>query len=97
MAFDAKYLMVIADAGGNGKRLWSYRDTAASTALDAAGYLALNCGMKIGDVVFYDQVDDQATPTSITASSMHVCMAVASATGYPDLSNATALTVTNSD
>lgn len=97
MAFDAKYLMVIADAGGNGQRIWTYRDTAAPTAIDAANYLALNCGMKIGDVVLYVQVDDQATPTSVTAAGWHICMAVASATGYPDLANTTALTVTNSD
>lgn len=97
MAFDAKYLICIGDAGGNGQRLWSYRDTAASTAIDAAGYLASRCGMQIGDLVFYTQVDDQATPTSVTAGGTHVCMAVSATTGYPDLSNVTAWTVTNSD
>ena len=94
MAFDQKYLQCIVPNTGNGQAIWSYRDTAAASAVRAAGYLALNAGFKVGDLVIFNQVDNQTTPTSVTAMSLMIVLAVAT-TGYPDLSDGTAVSVTN--
>lgn len=95
MAFDAKYLQLIVPNTGNGASIWSYRDTAAASSVRAAGYLAIRAGFKVGDLVVFNQVDNQATPTSVTAMTLMPVVAIAAATGYPDLGDGTAVTVTN--
>ena len=95
MAFDSKYLQCIVPNSGNGIQIWSYRDTAAASSVRAANYLALRAGFRVGDLIIFSQVDDQATPTSVTAMSLMIVMAVASSTGYPDLADGTAVSVTN--
>jgi hypothetical protein len=99
MAWNATYLLLRDPNPGNGTQVWTYRDTVAPAAFDAAGYIpdGGKRGMRIGDRVEYTQVDNQDTPTSITAASIHIVMTVTAATGAVNLSDATAMTVTNTD
>lgn len=99
MAWNKKYLHNLVPGPGNTAGIWGYRDTVASTALDLAGYIpdGGKRGMKIGDIVFYQQVDNQDTPTSITAVSMHYVKTVNAATGAVDLTDALVVTATNTD
>lgn len=95
MAFDAKYLACTVPGTGNFPAQWEYRDTAAASSVRAAGYIATRAGFRVGDRLTLTQVDNQETPTSITAVTQHIVVAVATATGYPDLSDGTTIAMTN--
>lgn len=94
MAFDKNYLICKNPNVPNGPSTWTYRDTVAPTAVRAAGYLAIE-GLRLGDIVEYQQVDALPTMTSITATQIMIVVAVSATTGYPDLSDGTAITLTN--
>jgi hypothetical protein len=73
--------------------IWVYRSTDPTTDVDGANYFTngVSLGMKAGDIVF--SVDTDASPV---VTSLYYVNA-ASADGSVDLTNATVLTVTDSD
>lgn len=95
MAFDKNYLLLKCQSTANGPSTWTYRDTAAASAVRAAGYLAINSHMRLGDIVEFQQVDALPNMTSITATTVMVVVGINATTGYPDLSDGTAIAVTN--
>lgn len=74
--------LMFAAFGGVGPSVWQYKSTDASTAVDAAGYIANagSLGMKVGDLVFV--TDSDASPIIVTT---HVVTAITS--GAADLSD----------
>ncbi len=75
---------------------WIYRTTDALAAVDAAGYItdaieqgagkgAPGKGMKVGDLVTVQVVDDVAAPTAVTAQSTGVVAGITAATGVANL------------
>jgi hypothetical protein len=99
MAWNPAYLLLRESNPGNGSQMWTYRDTVAPAAFDAAGYIpdGGKRGMRITDRVEYTQVDNQDNPTVVTAASIHMVMTVTASTGAVNLSDATTITVTNTD
>lgn len=79
------------DVGNKYPTLWIYDSTDALTAVRVTGYFtnAKSLGMKKGDVVL---VTNQATPTAAFVPVIAI-----NANGSADLSDGTALTVTNTD
>jgi hypothetical protein len=53
MAFDRSRLQCVANHGGNGPRLWTYKTTDALGTVDGAGYFN-DAGdiLKLGDIIF---------------------------------------------
>lgn len=82
----------------SGPNLWSLAGTDAHTAADAAGFVsdARARGMRVGDIVFYQQWDSLTTRATLSNVTMHVVSAI-SAAGAGDLSNIASVTVTNTD
>lgn len=85
--------LILAFGGINdpGVRIWTYKTTDGSTAVEAADYFsdALYRGMRVGDLVYIVEVDSG----TVTSAAFHVVMTVDS--DGADLSDATAITVTN--
>lgn len=98
MAWNAKYFTLAESIGPGAAQVWEYRDTVAAATLDTSGYLATaaDLGARIGDRVIYSQVDDQDTPTTVTAVSTHIVNAVNS-DGSVDVTDATAFSMTDTD
>lgn len=95
MAYNPKHLTLMAH--GAGQQWWSYRTTDTPAAVDTAGYFTGEAvGMlKVGDLIFVQQVDNADTPTSITAAGWHLVLSIDGTT--VDVSNATAVAVTDTD
>lgn len=81
---------------GGGFAIWHYNSTDAATVVRAANYItnAQDLGMKKGDWVYQSDLPDPVTDVGGgTVAHMYVVLAVA-ATGA-DLSDGTAITLTN--
>ncbi|MGD1878329.1 MAG: hypothetical protein ACFB13_12630 [Kiloniellaceae bacterium] len=95
MAYNAKYLTLMAH--GAGQQWWSYRTADTPAMVDTAGYFTNEAvGMlKVGDLVFVQQVDNPAAPSSVTAAGWHLVLSNDGTT--VDVSNATAVAITDAD
>lgn len=95
MAYDAKHLTLMAH--GAGQQWWSYRTADTPVAVDSSGYFTGEAiGMlKIGDLVFVQQVDDPAAPASVTAAGWHLVLS--NDGSVVDVSNATAVSTADTD
>ena len=76
---------------------WTYFTTDAITVVRVAGYItdAGDLGMKVGDLVYTFVVDDVDAPTSLTGASIMPVVSITS--GAADLSDGTAISVTDTD
>lgn len=95
MAYNAKHLTLMAH--GAGQQWWSYRTADAPAAVDSSGYFTGEAiGMlKIGDLIFVQQVDDPAAPASVTAAGWHLVLS--NDGSVVDVSNATAVSTADTD
>lgn len=95
MAYNPKHLTLMAH--GAGQQWWSYRTADLPAEVDTAGYFTGEAvGMlKIGDLIFVQQVDNADSPGSVTIGGWHLVRSNDGTT--VDLSNATAVTATNTD
>jgi len=95
MAYNAKFLTLMAH--GAGQQWWSYRTADAPATVDSAGYFTGEAvGMlKVGDLIFVQQVDSPAAPASVTAAGWHLVLSNDGTT--VDVSNATAVAVSDTD
>lgn len=98
MAYTASELrlMVPNFAGGSGApQIWSLQGTDAFSSVRAANFIsdALVRGMRKGDILIYTQWDSLTTKATMSGQTISSVLAVAS-TGA-DLSDGTAVTVTN--
>ena len=95
MAYDAKHLTLMAH--GAGQQWWSYRTTDLPTQVDTTGYFTDEAvGMlKVGDLIFVQQVDNAETPGSVTVGGWH--MVLSNDGTSVDVSNATAVPATDTD
>lgn len=112
MAYNSNALTCFAQAAGPiGMKIWVYDTVDVTTDVDGAGYItdAKERGMEKGDLV-YVRIWTTAIPAAtsekqtaagsaniLTAMGTHVCLGLHATTGAADLTNVTALTVTNSD
>lgn len=78
-------------AAGDYPRIWVYKSADAIATVNTSGYFSNGAalGMRVGDIVF---VYDSATPTMSLAVIMDV-----TAGGQADISDGTAISVTDSD
>ena len=85
-------VLVSSQLGKMGGKVWLYDSTDAATAVRVDGYIAngSDLGMSVGDIV--DQVDSVGG----TVAHRYVVLSV-TAGGAADLSDGTALTVTDTD
>lgn len=95
MAYNAKYLTLMAH--GAGQQWWSYRTPDTPVMVDTAGYFTGEAvGMlKVGDLVFVQQVDNPAAPASVTAAGWHLVLS--NNGSIVDVSNATTVAVSDTD
>lgn len=95
MAYNAKYLTLMAH--GAGQQWWSYRTADTPANVDSAGYFTGEAvGMlKVGDLIFVQQVDNPATPGSVSAAGWHLVLSNNGST--VDVSNATAVATSDTD
>jgi hypothetical protein len=78
---------------GNAPQVWSYTTTDAAATVDTSGYFnAVASLLKVGDVILRVTTSSGAVSTA----GQHVVMTV-SAAGVVDVSDTSALTVTNTD
>lgn len=78
---------------GNAPQMWSYTTTDAAATVDTSGYFnSVASLLKVGDVIYRVTTSGSAVSTA----GLHVVMTI-SAAGVVDTSDATALTVTNTD
>lgn len=78
---------------GNAPQMWSYTTTDAAATVDTSGYFnSVASLLKVGDVIYRVTTSSGAVSTA----GLHVVMTI-SAAGVVDTSDATALTVTNTD
>jgi hypothetical protein len=111
MAYNSAYLVPFAQAAGPvGIKLWCYDTVDATGTVDAIGYIsdAKEKGMEKGDMVLvriWTTAVPAATSEKQTADGVaniiadagwHIVMGISTA-GAADLSNETAITITNSD
>lgn len=77
---------------GSAPQIWSYITTDAAAAVDTSGYFnAVNQALRVGDLIL--RVTTSAG--AVSTAGWHVVMTIAA--GVVDVSDATALTVTNTD
>jgi hypothetical protein len=111
MSYNSANLGMVARGHGPfGMTIWVYDTVDVTTDVDAAGYISdgLERGMQKGDLV-YVRIWTTAVPVAtsemqtaagtaniLTAMGTHVVLGISTA-GAADLTNVTALTVTNSD
>jgi hypothetical protein len=95
MAYNAQYLTLMAH--GAGQQWWSYRTDDAPAAVDSAGYFTGEAVamLKVGDLIFVQQVDDPAAPSSVSAAGWHLVLSNDGST--VDVSNATVIATSDSD
>lgn len=78
---------------GNAPQMWSYTTTDAAADVDTSGYFnAVSSIVKVGDVI----LRVTTSSGSVSTAGWHVVMSV-SAAGVVNVSDTTALTVTNTD
>ncbi len=95
MAYNPKHLVMMAH--GSGQQWWSYRTGDAPAAVDGAGYFtgAAVAMLRVGDLIFVQQVDDPEQPSAVSAAGWHLVVSNDGAT--VDVSDASALSLTDSD
>ena len=95
MAYSAKYLTLMAH--GAGQQWWSYRTDDAPAAVDSAGYFAGDAVamLKVGDLIFVQQVDSPAAPSGVLAAGWHLVLSNDGST--VDISNATTVATSDTD
>lgn len=94
MAYDTANPPYITSQGiGTSRRTWKYSSVDAVTLVRVAGYFtnAYALGMRAGDMV--EVIDNDASPIAVSWCMCQTCTAAAGA----DLSDGSAMTVTNSD
>lgn len=111
MSYNSAALTCFAQAAGPvGMKIWVYDTVDVTTDVDGAGYIsdAKERGMEKGDLVYVriwttaipaetsEKQTAAGTANILTAMGTHVCLGISTA-GAADLTNVTALTVTNSD
>lgn len=78
---------------GNSPQIWSYTTTDAAATVDTSGYFnSVASLLKVGDIIFRVTTSG----SSVSTAGQHVVMSI-SAAGVVDVSDTTALTVTNTD
>lgn len=78
---------------GNAPQMWSYTTTDSAATVDTSGYFnSVASLLKVGDMIYRVTTSSGAVSTA----GQHVVMTI-SAAGVVDVSDATALTVTNTD
>ena len=78
---------------GNAPQVWSYTTTDAAATVDTSGYFNTVASLvKVGDIIWRVTTSSG----SVSTAGQHVVMSV-SAAGVVDVSDTTALTVTNTD
>lgn len=78
---------------GNSPQIWSYTTTDAAATVDSSGYFnTVNSILRVGDLIYRVTTSSGAVSTA----GLHVVMTI-SAAGVVDTSDATVLTVTNTD
>ena len=95
MAFIATNFQLIGGQAkaGNAPQMWSYTTDDAATAVDTAGYFnAVASIVKPGDLI----LRVTTSSGSVSTAGWHVVMTVTAA-GVVNVSDTTALTVTNTD
>jgi hypothetical protein len=112
MSYNSSYLGKLVESPGPvGMTIWYYDTVDVTTDVDGAGYIsdAKKRGMQKGDLVYVriwttaPPVDTSELQTAanaaniLTAMGVHVVLGISATTGAADLTNVTALTVTNSD
>jgi hypothetical protein len=85
------------DVGSDKPNIWTYKTADAAATVDTSGYFSVGYGLKVGDVVLRVTVDDVTLGNSATVSTAgwHVVMTVSSTA--VNVSDTTALTITNTD
>jgi len=95
MAFNSTNFQPIGgqSKAGNAPQIWSYTTTDSAATVDTSGYFnAVASLVKVGDVIWRVTTSSGAVSTV----GQHVVMTV-SAAGVVDVSDTSALTVTNTD
>lgn len=95
MAFDATNFQALGgqSKAGNSPQMWAYTTTDAAADVDTSGYFnAVASILKVGDVI----LRVTTSSGSVSTAGWHVVMSV-SAAGVVNVSDTTALTVTNTD
>jgi len=78
---------------GNAPQVWSYTTTDSAATVDTSGYFNTVASLvKVGDIIWRVTTSSG----SVSTAGQHVVMSV-SAAGVVDVSDTTALTVTNTD
>lgn len=78
---------------GNAPQIWSYTTTDSAATVDTSGYFNTVASLvKVGDIIWRVTTSSG----SVSTAGQHVVMSV-SAAGVVDVSDTTALTVTNTD
>lgn len=95
MSYDAKYLTLMAH--GAGQQWWSYRTADAPATVDNAGYFGGTAPamLKVGDLIFVQQVDDPAAPSGVAAAGWHLVLSNDGTT--VDVSDATVVSTADID
>ena len=95
MAYNAKHLVMMAH--GSGQQWWSYRTPDTPATVDTAGYFTGEAVamLRVGDLIFVQQVDNADQPGSVTAAGWHLVLSNDGAT--VDVSNATAVSTADTD
>jgi hypothetical protein len=95
MAFIADNFVTVGGQmkAGNAPQIFSYQTTDTAADVDTSGYFnAVQSILKVGDIIFRTTLSSG----SVSTAGMHVVMTV-SAAGVVNVSDTTALTVTNTD
>lgn len=78
---------------GNSPQMWTYTTTDAAADIDTSGYFnSVASLLKVGDLIYRVTTSSG----SVSTAGLHVVMSI-SAAGVVNVSDATALTVTNTD
>jgi len=111
MAYVPANLVLMSQSGGPvGRKFWTYDTVDGTTDVDIAGYIsdAKERGMEKGDMVHVvcwttatptttaEKQTAAATANVVADASWYIVMGISTA-GAADLSNETAITITNSD
>ena len=94
MAYNPEYLsMISVDSGKNGPRVFGLRSTDNEATIEGAGYIsdARDRGMRVGDAVLAQNVDDLAAPTTVQ-SDWKTCTAIDASTGAGTVASFVAIT-----
>ena len=97
MAFNADYLTCLNDIGSTKPNIWLYKTADAAATVDTAGYFPVGYGLKVGDIIYRVTVDDVAldNAAAVSTAGWHVVLSVSSTA--VDVSDTTALTLTDTD